>query len=120
MEPPGPAPVPRAPRFPLAMPLRYRSRRTGAWHEATTLNVSRTGLLVRPACGLPPGSPVDLVMALPPCDAFPLARVRCLAAVARQPVEDVAALVIRRYHFLRAGEGDDGDPREAAAAANPG
>jgi hypothetical protein len=104
------------------MPLRYRCEHTGTWHEATTVNVSRTGVLVRPACDLPPGRPLDVVMALPACDAFPLARVRCLAFVARQPGEDVAALVIRRYHFLRPGDGDDAGPGDAQAEepAKPG
>ncbi len=72
-----------------------------------TLNVSRTGLLLRGAHALPAEGDVDLVLALPRCDAFPGARVRCTAAVIRMDEGGLAALEIRRYRFLKPGDADE-------------
>lgn len=107
MEAPISPRVPRAPRFPIPLLLRYRCG-PAAWCEATTLNVSRTGLLLRPARALPAEGDVDLVLTLPPCDAFPRARVRCRASVIRREEGDgLAALAIRRYCFLKPGDADE-------------
>jgi hypothetical protein len=91
------------------LPLRYRSASTG-WCDATTLNVSRSGILLRPAGALPAEGEVDVVLTLPPCDAFPRARVRCIAAVIRRADSDLAALAIRRYRFLKPGDTDEAAP----------
>lgn len=109
MEAPTPSRVPRAYRFPIPLPLRYRAG-SSDWCEATTLNVSRSGVLLRPAAALPADGEVDLVMTLPPCDAFPRARVRCLASVIRREENDLAALAIRRYRFLKPGDADEAAP----------
>ncbi len=103
--------VPRAPRFPLPLLLRYRCA-PATWCEATTLNVSRSGLLARLPGPVPPDGDVDLVLTLPPCDAFPGARVQCVASVVRRPEAGLIALAIRRYCFLRPGEADAGEVGE--------
>lgn len=106
MEAPSPPRVRRAPRFPLPLPLRYRSSSAG-WCDAVALNVSRSGVLLRTAGAFPAEGDVDLVMTLPSCDAFPRARVRCLASVIRRGDNDLAALAIRRYRFLKPGDADE-------------
>ncbi len=106
MEAPTPSRVPRAYRFPIPLLLRYRSG-SSDWCEATTLDVSRSGVLLGPAEALAAGGEVDLVMTLPPCDAFPRARVRCVASVTRREGNGLAALAIRRYRFLKPGDADE-------------
>ena len=41
----GAGPVPRARRFPIEAPLRYRESGGSAWIEGTTVNISRSGVL---------------------------------------------------------------------------
>jgi len=103
--------VPRAPRFPLPLLLRYRCA-PATWCEATTLNVSRSGLLARLPGPLPPNGDIDLVLALPPCDAFPGARVRCAASVVRRRDGGLVALAIQRYRFLKPGDADEAEVGE--------
>lgn len=116
MAAPVPLPVPRALRFPMSLSLRYRCAPAEGWRDAVTVNVSRTGLLLAPAPALRPGRPVDLVLTLPPCDAFPRARVRCTALVVRQGTGDGAALAIERYRLLKPAEADETDVMEGSDA----
>lgn len=39
------AQINRAPRFPLEVPIQYRKSGMLNWHDGTTLNISRTGVL---------------------------------------------------------------------------
>ncbi len=60
----GPA-EPRARRFAVHVPLRYRCRGEQEWQEGTTENLSCTGLLFRAQRPLAPRTPVELSFALP-------------------------------------------------------
>ncbi len=39
--------VPRAQRFPLEVPIRFRSPADACWHSGTTVDMGRTGILFR-------------------------------------------------------------------------
>jgi hypothetical protein len=61
---PGAA-APRAPRYPIDLPIQYRLADAPEWHEGRTENISRTGVLIRTAAPLPPRTSIDLLLALP-------------------------------------------------------
>ncbi|HXE89999.1 MAG TPA: ATP-binding protein [Terriglobales bacterium] len=56
---------PRATRFPLSLPLRYRRPGEPEWHEGLTENISRSGVLFRAQDVLEPKTPVELTVLLP-------------------------------------------------------
>jgi hypothetical protein len=97
----------RAERFPIALAVQCRLPHRRTWIEATTVNVSRTGVLIRPSVRVDaPSGQVEFVMALPPCRAVPLARIRCSGRVVRVGAENgwaLWALTIERYRFLTSG-----------------
>ena len=68
----------------MAMPLRFREHGESEWHGASTLNVSRSGVLFR-ADGPPPDMrrEVEFILALPVVGAAPRAEVRCKGRVVR-------------------------------------
>ncbi len=79
-----PAVEARADRFAIALPIRYRLCGLDSWADAATLNVSRTGVLVRCVSGCPlPSRDVSFTLALPPCGVVELARIRCQGRVVR-------------------------------------
>ena len=51
---------PRAQRFPLQLPLRYRESGSSAWSTATTQNISDSGLLIDVERALKVGAVVEL------------------------------------------------------------
>jgi hypothetical protein len=55
----------RAPRFPLRIPLKYRSSGDPQWREADTENISRSGVLFRTDHPMPPRTPIEMLLALP-------------------------------------------------------
>jgi hypothetical protein len=74
----------RARRFPIAASLLYREHGESAWRLASTINVSRSGVLFRPD-GRVPGTnrPLDFILSLPVNDATPAPHVRCTGHVVR-------------------------------------
>jgi PAS domain S-box-containing protein len=56
---------PRAPRYALRMPLRYRRAGDIFWNEGTTENISRSGILFRAPEMLEPATPVEFTFLLP-------------------------------------------------------
>ena len=83
-EPQGKASRPRAQRFPIQTPLRYRARGATDWIESRTINISRSGLLFHAA------ETLDLKTVLAMQILFPTeitggnpANVICLGSVAR-------------------------------------
>ncbi|MGH9508940.1 MAG: PAS domain-containing protein, partial [Terriglobales bacterium] len=56
---------PRAPRYALRMPLRYRRAGDIFWNEGTTENISRSGILFRAPELLEPATPVEFTFLLP-------------------------------------------------------
>jgi PilZ domain len=56
--------TPRAPRYALYLPLRYRLRRELGWHRGVTMNISRSGLLFRAEELIPPQSKIEVRLQL--------------------------------------------------------
>ncbi len=58
--------VPRAPRVVMEAPMLIRRSGDGAWRRATTINMSRTGVLLRTdGLVLDPQTPVEIEVTLP-------------------------------------------------------
>jgi hypothetical protein len=112
----APADMPRATRFPLRLRARYRRGRSGGWHPATTVNVSRTGVLLRGLEPIAVGCLIDVVFRL--SDSLldrPSAVVFCHCRVVRtQPAPDHAdvliAAEIAMYDFARQQRFDEDGP----------
>jgi hypothetical protein len=64
LDPKQPSP-PRAQRYPIHIPLKYRPSGTPDWWEGRTENISRSGVLFRTEHVMPLQTPVDVLMALP-------------------------------------------------------
>jgi len=58
-------PSTRAQRFSLHLPLRYRRLGEQQWHEGTTENISRSGLLFQADESLQPSSQLEINLVLP-------------------------------------------------------
>jgi hypothetical protein len=56
--------TPRATRFPLRLRAKYRCAPSRRWHPAITVNVSRTGLLLRAHERIDVGRPIDIAFRL--------------------------------------------------------
>lgn len=97
--------TPRAPRFPLEFPLRYRAGEDAAWRQGRGANISRSGLLFRAEQPLRLRAPVEVSFVMPveiPGE-FP-ATVICQGHVVRQVPGDsrggvVVAATIETYRF---------------------
>ena len=74
----------RAQRFPIRMDMRYRPRSEEGWREGTTANISRSGVLFKAQSILEPGTPVEIILALPAeIGGQPAARVACQGCIVR-------------------------------------
>ena len=80
--------IPRAARFALAMPGRYRLPRGGDWHEVRVVNLSDSGILFRADEPLPLGTLFEMVVETPfQIGNLAPGRFRCLAKISRtEPV----------------------------------
>lgn len=56
----------RAQRFPIVAPLHYRERGETAWHEGTTINISRSGVLFHCDEDKEPQAVLQMRIAFPP------------------------------------------------------
>jgi hypothetical protein len=57
--------VPRARRLSLQLPVRYRAKGLGTWHEGTVENLSQSGVLFRGPQQLPANTLVEMVFEMP-------------------------------------------------------
>lgn len=98
---------PRAPRYPVSLPLVIRPAGHDAWHPGTIANASRTGILfVADACW-PAGTLIEMQFQLV-AGRDEGARVRCAGLVVRNGEASgrrATAAVLWSYWF--AGEGPD-------------
>jgi len=99
-------PSARAQRFELHLPLRYRRVGEKLWHEGTTENISRSGMLFRADEVLQPSSQVEINLVLPAEIAgLSDTEVVCRGEVVRtleangKAVSPALAARILQYHF---------------------
>jgi len=101
---------PRAPRFPMRLSLRYRAVDAAEWLNATTENVSASGVLFVTDRPEVPGTPVEMSLLMPRKIFRKLAsRVLCRGCIVRTVAATTGgraamAATIARYQFVR---GDD-------------
>jgi hypothetical protein len=99
---------PRASRFPITTPVLFRERGESEWRRASTLNVSRSGVLFRAEGALPgTGHAVDFVLTLLLDDVTPPPRARCAGHVVRVAPETLAggghAVAVTIDHYTLEG-----------------
>jgi len=96
----------RAQRFQLQLPLRYRRVGEKIWHEGTTENISRSGMLFKADEALQPNSQLEINLVLPAEIAgLSATEVVCRGEVVRTVAPNSGALSpalaarILQYHF---------------------
>src|SRR5579859_3358854 len=96
----------RAPRFQLHLPLRYRRLGEKIWHDGTTENISRSGMLFQADEELQPSSQLEINLVLPAEIAgLSATEVVCRGEVVRsvephgQTLSPALAARILQYHF---------------------
>ncbi len=108
----APASLPRAPRFAIQMPLRYRVSGQLDWHEGKTENISRSGVLFRANRSVELSTGIEMSFVLP-VEVFnqPAAEVICSGLIVRtvppsgaESFSFIGAKILD-YHFLRGREG---------------
>jgi two-component system, cell cycle sensor histidine kinase and response regulator CckA len=99
-------PPARAQRFQLHLPLRYRRLGEKTWHEGTTENISRSGMLFQADEALQPSSQLEINLVLPAEIAgLSATEVVCRGEVVRTvesrgtSVNPALAARILQYHF---------------------
>jgi PilZ domain len=92
--------IPRAQRFSIQTPLRYRESGDSTWQEGETVNISRTGVLFRTQRTIASRTPLELSFELPiEVASLSGATVICQGEVVRTvmpPTSDDAAAVAAR------------------------
>jgi CheY-like chemotaxis protein len=99
-------PPARAQRFQLHLPLRYRTLGENRWHEGTTANISRSGMLFEAEELLQPNAQLEISLVLPSEIAgLSATEVVCRGEVVRniepasENVSPALAAKILQYHF---------------------
>ena len=99
---------PRAQRFPIQTPLRYRESGASDWIDSRTINISRSGLLFHAPVALAPKTMLEMQILFPSeITGGSPANVVCLGPVVRtepSAVPDVhpsLAAAIMQYRFKR-------------------
>jgi hypothetical protein len=106
--------MPRATRFPILMPLRYRAVGTDVLHTGEVQNISCTGVLFRGEQPLELSCTADVTLELPVRLAARAApRIICRCQVVRvsraqsPTVDTVIAATIADYRFAKGDEPED-------------
>jgi hypothetical protein len=110
-----PGQVPRAPRYPLALPLAVRAEAGESWYEGAIENASRTGILFLADVALPAETPVELRFRLDAGKRPGGSPVVCRGVVVRSapaPAGGRTAIAasISGYRFLGEAEGEAVNP----------
>ncbi len=97
---------PRAFRYTIHIPVKFREKGTAEWHEGKTVNISRTGILFQSDMNLPPQSLLEMQIVLPhELAGESQANVCCWGPVVRsdqnasEAGRTALAATIRRYRF---------------------
>ncbi len=100
---------PRARRFPIETPVRYRESGRTEWNEGTTINISSSGVLFRCAAALEPKKMLEMQIVFPAeITGGDPANVVCTGPVVRAVPASSAdslpsqAAAILHYRFTRA------------------
>jgi hypothetical protein len=97
--------IPRAPRFEVGVPLRYRAIGESIWRDGKSQNVSHTGVLFEPEAALSRDTPIELLLEmpaeLPACRGMLLRRGRIVRGVAPSALEDrpASAAAAFEHHY---------------------
>ena len=109
-------PVPRAHRFPIETPIKYRHVGSPEWYEGKTLNISTSGIRFRAPQLLERNSPVEMDLIFHPGSiASPPVHLICegciVDTIAPRSPDQLPAMSanIRSYSFLRPEPGPE-DP----------
>jgi PAS domain S-box-containing protein len=96
----------RAQRFQLHLPLRYRRLGESAWHQGTTENISRSGMLFKADAILQPSAQLEINLVLPAeLAGLSATEVVCRGEVVRtvaptdESLSPALAARILQYHF---------------------
>ena len=113
---PLPGMKPRARRFDMKLPLRFRVLPAEVWHQGELENISRSGVLFRAGVPLDVADRIELAFSLAEVNAdSALATVVCEARVARTQSPDSAsqppvfAATITRYRLVPTADEDSRD-----------
>ena len=103
--------MPRAQRFSIQTPLKFRASGEIDWKEGETVNISRTGVLFRSRSGMAVRAPVEMSFVLPtevarPSGATVLCQGEVVRTVVRPERDDIIAVAakILDYQLSRAIE----------------
>ena len=101
--------IPRAARYAVRMPMRYRASGEVSWRDGTTENISRSGIAFRGEQVLEPATSVEMTLALPVEIAGEQgANVFCRGLIVRAALPQVPgerpalAATIEEFGFVRA------------------
>jgi len=96
---------PRAPRFALSLPVRYRRHGGDQWEDGSMRNISRSGLFFTTQQAPPVDARIELIFALPKIIRDePAGMVRCRGEVVRSvgtETQPAVAIRILNYQFMR-------------------
>jgi hypothetical protein len=98
---------PRERRFKLEVPVQYRLEGSSSWQTGGTVNISRSGLLVRVAEPITLGAAIEFIVDMPEeVVGSHQRRVLCHGTVVRTassaaPGESLVAFTITDYEFVR-------------------
>ncbi len=105
-----PGGLPRAPRYWVQLRAYYRGAPADAWHEATTINMSRTGVLFTTADAMSCGMSLELRVEIDigPAETPVIGTIECQCRTIRVEPRDAGAgagttvaAKIERYAFRR-------------------
>lgn len=99
--------TPRAPRYPVTLPLVVRPAGDDAWYPGTIANASRTGILFESDAGWPAGTLIEMQFQLV-AGREEGSRVRCAGIVVRSDeASDRRATAAVLWSYWFAGESPD-------------
>lgn len=105
--------VPRAPRYAVRLGLRYRQKPQMAWLDGQTQNISSSGVLFSADRTVPPDTPIEMNLVMPPqIVGAEAGHVVCFGRVVRiiephAPGGPAVAATIAGYHLVRSDQGDE-------------
>lgn len=108
--------LPRAQRYTVGLPFRYREAGTAVWHEGRTSNISLSGVLFSGVQVLKPRTPIEATVTLPPFAGSESAVLRCRGAIVRNTSgsmsdsSPVLAAAIADFRLVRRRDGGRGAP----------